>query len=40
MTGNVDGVAATITPDAPRTGEIRSLLLPMRIIEFGMKLYF
>jgi hypothetical protein len=23
-----------------RIGEIRSLLLPMRIIEFGMKLYF
>ena len=30
----------SVTPDAPRVGEIRSLLNPMRIISFGLKLYF
>jgi hypothetical protein len=30
----------TITPDAPRVGEIRSLRTNMRIIQFGMKLFF
>lgn len=31
---------SSITPDAPRMGEIRSLIVPMRVIQFGMKLYF
>jgi hypothetical protein len=30
----------SIVPDAARQGEVRSLRLPMRIIQFGMKLYF
>ena len=30
----------SFVPDAPRVGEIRSLRLPMRVIQFGMKLYF
>jgi hypothetical protein len=30
----------SIIPDGPRDGEIRSLRLPMRIIQFGAKLYF
>ena len=30
----------SVTPDARRVGEIRSLLNPMRIISFGLKLYF
>ncbi|MCC6858402.1 MAG: TonB-dependent receptor [Bryobacterales bacterium] len=30
----------SIVPDAPRVGEIRSLRLPMRIFQFGLKLYF
>ena len=29
----------SLTPDGPRVGEIRSLLMPMRIVSFGMKLY-
>ena len=31
---------ASITPDGPRDGEIRSLRSPMRIIQFGLKLLF
>lgn len=36
------GFSATssIKPDSSRMGEIRSLALPMRIIQFGLKLYF
>ncbi|MFN7923431.1 MAG: TonB-dependent receptor [Bryobacteraceae bacterium] len=30
----------SIVPDAPRVGEIRSLRQPMRIFQFGLKLYF
>ena len=30
----------SITPDAPRVGEIRSLRTSMRIVQFGMKLFF
>ncbi len=30
----------SLIPDAPRMGEIRGLRLPMRVIQFGMKLYF
>jgi hypothetical protein len=30
----------SIVPDAPRMGEVRTLRLPMRIVQFGMKLYF
>jgi hypothetical protein len=30
----------SIIPDAPRVGEIRSLRQPMRIFQFGLKLYF
>ncbi|MBL8176695.1 MAG: TonB-dependent receptor [Bryobacterales bacterium] len=30
----------SIIPDAPRMADIRSLRLPMRILQFGMKLYF
>jgi hypothetical protein len=30
----------SIVPDAPRVGEIRSLRLPMRIFQLGLKLYF
>ena len=30
----------SIVPDAPRMGEIRTLRLPMRVVQFGMKLYF
>jgi hypothetical protein len=30
----------SITPDAPRVGEVRSLRNPMRIIQFGLKLSF
>jgi len=29
-----------VLPDAPRIGEIRSLRLPMRIFQLGLKLYF
>jgi hypothetical protein len=32
--------SASVTPDAVRMGEIRSLALPMRVIQFGLKLYF
>jgi hypothetical protein len=32
--------STSVAPDATRMGEIRSLALPMRIIQFGMKLYF
>jgi hypothetical protein len=32
--------ATSVAPDTPRQGEIRSLALPMRIIQFGMKVYF
>jgi hypothetical protein len=32
--------STSVVPDAVRMGEIRSLALPMRIIQFGMKLYF
>jgi hypothetical protein len=32
--------STSVAPDTPRQGEIRSLALPMRIIQFGMKLYF
>ena len=30
----------SVTPDAPRVGEIRSLRTSMRIVQFGMKLFF
>jgi hypothetical protein len=30
----------SITPDAPRVGEVRGLRTPMRIIQFGLKLFF
>ena len=30
----------SIVPDGPRDGEIRSIRLPMRIIQFGLKLFF
>lgn len=30
----------SIIPDTPRMGEIRTLRLPMRVIQFGLKLYF
>ncbi len=30
----------TLVPDGPRNGEIRSLRTPMRIIQFGLKLFF
>ena len=30
----------SVTPDVPRQGEIRGLAQPMRIIQFGMKVYF
>jgi len=30
----------SITPDAPRVGEVRSLRTSMRIIQFGLKLFF
>ena len=30
----------SIVPDGTRMGEIRSLRTPMRIIQFGLKLYF
>ncbi|MBL8222103.1 MAG: hypothetical protein JNL62_22895, partial [Bryobacterales bacterium] len=30
----------SIIPDAPRMADIRSLRLPMRILQFGLKLYF
>ena len=30
----------SIVPDAPRVGEIRNLRQPMRIFQFGIKLYF
>jgi hypothetical protein len=42
--GQPSGISFTtldsIVPDGPRDGEIRSLRLPMRIIQFGLKLYF
>jgi len=42
--GQPNGIGFTsldsITPDAPRQGEIRSLRQPMRVIQFGAKLYF
>jgi TonB-dependent receptor-like protein len=44
MFGQPNGIsfntAETVVPDGPRDGEIRSLRLPMRIIQFGLKLYF
>jgi hypothetical protein len=30
----------SIVPDAPRVGEVRSLRAPMRIIQFGLKMFF
>ncbi len=30
----------SVIPDAPRMAEARSLRLPMRVVQFGMKLYF
>ena len=30
----------SIIPDAPRVGEVRSLRQPMRLFQFGLKLYF
>jgi hypothetical protein len=30
----------SLVPDGPRVGEIRSLRQPMRIFQFGIKLYF
>ena len=30
----------SITPDAPRVGEIRSLRTAMRIVQFGLKIFF
>jgi hypothetical protein len=30
----------SIVPDAPRMADIRSLRLPMRVVQFGLKLYF
>jgi hypothetical protein len=30
----------SIIPDGPRVGEVRSLRQPMRILQFGLKLYF
>ncbi len=42
--GNPGGIGFTtndsIVPDGTRMGEIRGLRTPMRIIQFGMKLYF
>jgi hypothetical protein len=32
--------STTIVPDAARQGEIRSIQTPMRIIQFGLKLFF
>ena len=32
--------ASSIIPDGPRDGEIRGLRLPMRVVQFGLKLYF
>jgi hypothetical protein len=32
--------ATSVTPDSSRMGEIRSLALPMRIIQFGLKIYY
>ena len=38
---NLGFVSATsVVPDGPRVGEIRTLRTPMRIIQFGLKLYF
>ena len=31
---------ASISPDAPRVGEIRSLRAPMRVLQFGLKVSF
>jgi hypothetical protein len=33
-------LATSVTPDSTRMGEIRGLALPMRIVQFGLKLYF
>lgn len=30
----------SVVPDGPRVGEIRSLRAPMRIVQFGLKVYF
>jgi hypothetical protein len=30
----------SVVPDGPRNAEVRSLRLPMRVIQFGLKLYF
>jgi len=30
----------SVIPDTPRMGEIRTLRLPMRVLQFGLKLYF
>ncbi len=42
--GQPGGISFTsldsIIPDGPRDGEVRSLRLPMRVIQFGLKLYF
>jgi hypothetical protein len=32
--------ANSVTPDAPRVGEIRSLRASMRVLQFGLKLSF
>ena len=32
--------ASSIIPDGLRDGEIRGLRLPMRVVQFGLKLYF
>jgi hypothetical protein len=42
--GQPQGISYTtldsVIPDGPRNGEIRSLRAPMRIVQFGAKLYF
>jgi hypothetical protein len=42
--GDPNGVGfssiTSLTPDAPRVGEIRSLRTPMRIVQFGLKFFF
>jgi len=32
--------STSVIPDGPRNGEIRSLRTPMRVIQFGAKVYF
>jgi hypothetical protein len=42
--GNPGGISFSnvnsIVPDGPRNAEIRSLRTPMRIVQFGLKLFF